>query len=713
MATRKMQMEIDKALKKVAEGVVDFEAAVDKLNTSTNPTQREKYELELKKEIKKLQRSRDQIKTWINSSEIKDKRALLENRRLIETQMERFKAIEKELKTKAFSKEGLGLPDKIDPEVVKKQAAVDWINETVDRLNQQIDGLEAQQEQLQVAGGKRGKKSAAKEQMELLVRQIERHRKHIRKLEIALRMLENGFLEPDQIDEIKENVEYYLETYEDTEDDYLDVYDSLSLEEDVELFGTTILDDHLVPSLDKARSDEAELDHVPPATPSVTTTRKPASTPARKNGSTTTTPAATPALPTPSKPPSAAPSPKMARADQRSSTPTPTPTTPPAAVPPTVPPPPPKLTAWNQAAKQGTAQATTAAAATAASRDEIGSAPGTPASAMVSVAASRSASPSVRNETPKSSGLATPPGTAAAAVPPSKWSSPPSSANVSTLGDSQSTSRGATPSTLGFDAHADAAELDLASSATAAGTASLSHAGMTDGDVDSSGGSSDPAAPALGKAERTTLPAPGDESESTSVPAAAPVAPIAEPLDNRIPSSLADLVAAFQTARSRAFGARTGTSTADTTAPLAPRPIPTMLDAALASAPMVADSERGKPYVPQRPYVTPGYYPQQPAAVLGHPALYERLELDTLFFMFYFQPGTYAQYMAARELKRQSWRYHKQYRTWFQRHNDPAAMTDEYELGTYLYFDHESAWRQQTRDQFKFEYRYLEDTDMA
>jgi CCR4-NOT transcription complex subunit 3 len=78
-------VEIDKALKKVAEGVEEFESILDKLNATTNTAQREKFEAELKKEIKKLQRSRDQIKTWLGSSEIKDKRILTENRRLIET----------------------------------------------------------------------------------------------------------------------------------------------------------------------------------------------------------------------------------------------------------------------------------------------------------------------------------------------------------------------------------------------------------------------------------------------------------------------------------------------------------------------------------------------------------------------------------------------------------------------------------------------------
>ena len=77
--------EIDRTLKKVAEGVELFESIYDKMQASTNQTQKEKSELDLKTQIKKLQRLRDQIKTWVASNDIKDKSALLENRRLIET----------------------------------------------------------------------------------------------------------------------------------------------------------------------------------------------------------------------------------------------------------------------------------------------------------------------------------------------------------------------------------------------------------------------------------------------------------------------------------------------------------------------------------------------------------------------------------------------------------------------------------------------------
>ncbi len=77
--------EIDRCLKKVTEGVELFEDIWQKVHNAANSNQKEKYETDLKKEIKKLQRLRDQIKSWIQSAEIKDKSQLVENRKLIET----------------------------------------------------------------------------------------------------------------------------------------------------------------------------------------------------------------------------------------------------------------------------------------------------------------------------------------------------------------------------------------------------------------------------------------------------------------------------------------------------------------------------------------------------------------------------------------------------------------------------------------------------
>ena len=84
MAQRKLQQDIDKTFKKVAEGIQAFEAIFDKIQQTTNASQKEKLEDNLKREIKKLQRHRDQIKTWAAGNEIKDKKPLMEQRKLIE-----------------------------------------------------------------------------------------------------------------------------------------------------------------------------------------------------------------------------------------------------------------------------------------------------------------------------------------------------------------------------------------------------------------------------------------------------------------------------------------------------------------------------------------------------------------------------------------------------------------------------------------------------
>jgi hypothetical protein len=85
MAARKLQQEVERTFKRVAEGIQQFEQIYDKLQQCTNSSQKEKLEDSLKREIKKLQRHRDQIKTWASNSEIKDKKPLLDQRKLIET----------------------------------------------------------------------------------------------------------------------------------------------------------------------------------------------------------------------------------------------------------------------------------------------------------------------------------------------------------------------------------------------------------------------------------------------------------------------------------------------------------------------------------------------------------------------------------------------------------------------------------------------------
>jgi CCR4-NOT transcription complex subunit 3 len=235
--------EIDRLLKKVSEGVDIFDEIFEKIKETENGAQKEKLETDLKKEIKKLQRFRDQIKTWIASNDIKDKTALLDNRRLIEQKMEEFKACEKELKIKAFSKEGLNQATKIDPKEKEKSEMCQYIVDTIDKLNTQIDKLEAEVESLQLSSKKSRKNDPHKaETLANLNQRIDRHRHHIRTLEIINRMLLNGKLTVDQVKEIKDDVDYYVENNEEPEfEEDEGIYDVLDLEE-AEVFG--LVPDH-------------------------------------------------------------------------------------------------------------------------------------------------------------------------------------------------------------------------------------------------------------------------------------------------------------------------------------------------------------------------------------------------------------------------------------------------------------------------------------
>jgi hypothetical protein len=133
---------------------------LEKFHAAANAHQKEKHEIELKKEIKKLQRLRDQIKQWIASADIKDKKELMENRKLIETvrtlcharcaahcvaiaqQMELFREIERESKTKAFSKEGLEkAARKIDPEKLRQSEEQEWISDMIEKLQRLVCAL--------------------------------------------------------------------------------------------------------------------------------------------------------------------------------------------------------------------------------------------------------------------------------------------------------------------------------------------------------------------------------------------------------------------------------------------------------------------------------------------------------------------------------------------------------------------------------------------
>ena len=211
--------EIDRVMKKVDEGVLLFDEIWEKVYSTDSQNQKEKYEMDLKKEIKKLQRLRDQIKTWIGSSDVKDKEPLIDARRLIETKMEQFKICEKETKTKTYSKEGLARQQRLDPAEQAKADCETWIREYIDTLNQLVEDSEVEIEQLSSGKGKK----TNKHQIEEYNMHVSNHKFHLSKLEGIIRLVNNDRLDVDTVNTVKDDLEYYIDSYED--EDYQQAYD--------------------------------------------------------------------------------------------------------------------------------------------------------------------------------------------------------------------------------------------------------------------------------------------------------------------------------------------------------------------------------------------------------------------------------------------------------------------------------------------------------
>lgn len=212
---------------------------------------KEKHEADLKKEIKKLQRLRDQIKTWISSSDVKDKDALFDARKLIECKMEEFKICEKETKTKTYSKEGLAREDKLDPEEEAKQNTTGWLQEYVERLQTEVEEKDFEIEKLSSGKGRKTNKHQIEGQQD----HINSHKFHIAKLEGIIRLVNNDVLDVDAVDAIRDDLDYYLDSYQ--EDDFQMGYDEEFFYETLGLDELDVITvDHLAPSAKDKKSDD-------------------------------------------------------------------------------------------------------------------------------------------------------------------------------------------------------------------------------------------------------------------------------------------------------------------------------------------------------------------------------------------------------------------------------------------------------------------------
>lgn len=148
--------------------------------------------------------------------------------------------VERETKTKAYSKEGLGAAQKLDPAQRVKDEVRQWLTTSISALQIQIDQYESEIESL-LAGKKKKLDKDKQDRMDELRGKLDRHKFHITKLETLLRMLDNDGVDVEQVRHIKDDVEYYIESSQEPdfeENEY--IYDDISGLEEVELAGTGI-----------------------------------------------------------------------------------------------------------------------------------------------------------------------------------------------------------------------------------------------------------------------------------------------------------------------------------------------------------------------------------------------------------------------------------------------------------------------------------------
>ncbi|KAJ6510174.1 Not1 N-terminal domain, CCR4-Not complex component-domain-containing protein [Mycena vitilis] len=717
MAARKLQTEIDRTLKKVSEGVELFESIYDKMQASTNQAQKEKLELELKSQIKKLQRLRDQIKTWVASNDIKDKTQLLDNRKLIETQMEKFKACEKEMKTKAFSKEGLIQAAKLDPKEQEKEEATSWLQGQVEELQMQVEQSEAEIETLHGAGKKKSKSGSTAGRLEELETLNDRRKWHISRLEIVLRLLNNGSMPTEKVLALKDDVQYFVESNTDEGfDEDEGIYDELNLDEEEEKFG-------LAPEDDDSDDSDIGSEDPPPRTSSKkideesVTSSKQNDSPILKKAAVSMQLRKT-SVDATSKPP---PNPNFAQQPMASILK--------AGLPPPIP-----RTATARWSSVAAAGGSSAAATQPAPVPHV-AAPPTPASASASISPPNP--PLVQPTTPL---IPPPPIPQSATLDQSSGvSSSPSLTHPSTTSPMLSSSASVShqlddsfhsgqespamsdgvPSSLGGPAATSSppramARKDSIASPPRAASQSPSVSQLLDPAPPSLNGTSQGQQPAPSAVPQQQVPqfppgvkVPQNEQAGTSMlsgpqqPSIGAQRPPPQPVPQRttagaFPGSLSDLVVSFESVKQKAALRMANLDQ-----------VHKMLEGGYANVPQPQDTEKPKYYIPRNPYPTAAYYPQSPHPLLSTAAIYSQLDVETLFYVFYFLPGTYQQYLAAKELKRQSWRFHVKYLTWFQRHSEPQAITEEYEQGVYVYFDWEGSWCQRKKSDFRFEYRYL------
>jgi len=606
-----------------------------------NQNQKEKFEVDLKKEIKRLQRYRDSVKTWASQDAIKQKPPLIEARKEIETRMERVwrffqsKRSERqglqsgEMKLKSYSKEGLGKRH-LEPLTAQQEVAIGWIDKQEEALKCQLDDLIEQQERL-TGSSRKKKKNRERDDEELaLEKRVEQHEFHIKKMKMLKEVVINRKIKPSLIDSIKEEVEYYV----------TDAIQDPQFMDDEYLY-ETIQD--AIENENKEEPVEAEESPTPPM-PEKKLEKRPSKKSRKKEKKLKPV--------------------KLVTQNDK------------------------KRTPFGSPPSSSSAQTGNKSRTLAMDTDKI-------SDNIISFAGSKK--PVV------------------SPVPIADHNTPSSTANLRQILKDQIKSSNAKiqPPVPSFTESLEPARSVAASVTsdslkvmrTPPAQAEISHRDVLPSltltqqiQSDQVSKSTVKKVPALADIIKDELA----KTQNFNVPSCSQPKSGSESSHSKPPTPYMNLRS------SREAPVEQSAHMKHSSNPVLSQ-LDTVLHKSYQNMIQPSDTCQERAYLPRNPYQTPRFFPEHPDTMLFEPSVFEKFDTDTLFFIFYFQQRTYQQYLAACELKKGAWRYHKKYLTWFQRHSEPEETTEEYEKGTYVYFDYDTSWCPRMKAQFVFEYSYLED----
>ncbi|KPI90013.1 hypothetical protein ABL78_0873 [Leptomonas seymouri] len=666
---KKVQTEADRLLKKVNEGLEAYDELHEKLENAPNASAKERLEGDLKRELKKLQRHREAMKGFMQNDDYKEKTKMQQSRKRIEERMETFRAIEREMKTKAFSNEGLASAALEKAESPTEQ----WLKEAIEDGRKKIELLEYE---AQKANNGRVRRSKTQQKSDYQLR-LEKLQVHFYKWEALLRMVTNEEVDTDEVDELQDPIQKVLD-----DDADMDVIENMSIYDTFDIaepkVKTTVSFD--VSDNDKATSPKATTKTKTPMS-SVQTKASPSLTSPKDSG----------------------------------------------------------------AASAKSAPAAASASASAAS-------PAT--AATTSTPASPSAFATAANATPSAQQPSSSPqeqevgGEEEERVP--EWMDDDlDAANDDTFGDDAMVGAGGgmTVGSLAEMANATSKvvkdwEKQKPALAAEVKSVKLSDSGLISEDKVKTPSQTPNAwekraaeqrAVELQNRQKAQQQQQQQASEVASI--ASPVTPgvvsastasVSVPSSSVVPPTVASPLLPTPTASAMPSNTQPviipasqseATSPIPPPAPVAPggsqfryttKKINDLLDMSLGNLPHTLDVQRQRTYEPPNAIDPIPYFPQEVLPVLSNKSVYHQMDLDTLFFIFYYHQKSYQQYFAAKELKARSYRYHTKQQRWYQRLERPQSTTETEERGAYTFFDFEEKWDHDRTDDFLFEYKYLE-----